>query len=616
MGLLTPDLPPGDPAAVGTMPFRDRMKVMCHHWGEYGFGVPKVILMFYIVKMAAYVGLGILIVGLTTPDLGGFSNFAAWWNEPVVYLKLMVWTILFEIVGLSASSGPMSFNINPPFGGCLYWARPKTLRLPPWPGKVPFTSGDSRSWFDVALYLLIIANLVFLLVHPGERHDLVPNAEAGLLPSWALLTYLVMICVLGLRDKIVFLAARCDQYPLILLAFAVLTSFTDMILAAKIVIVVVWVGAGFSKLGHHFSPTVSAMTANTPWIPSKALKRAMYRKYPDDMRPSTLTHLIAHVPGTVLEIGAPLVLLFSTNRTVTLIALIGILAFHAYIISTIPLAVPLEWNIFFMFAAVFLFWGYDAGAGYGVTDFSSPWVGIVVAACVLIWPVLGNLRPDWISFLVSYRQYSGNWATSTWAWKDKAAEDKLEEDIVKSGEQHSRQINDYFGEDIGEVFTQKAVAFRAMHSSGRAIYSILDNYVDMDTYRIREGETVVSGLIGWNFGDGHLHDDQLVDAVQKRCNYAPGEMVVVYTESQPVNRNYIEYRVMDAAFGIVERGTYKVVDSTSEQPWLPNGQIPHTVTWRMPGYDFPGVRPAADVPAAEQETETARTRSGNETLQP
>lgn len=606
MGLMTPDLPPGDPAAVGTLPFRERMKVLCRHWGEYGFGVPKVILGFYIVKMIAYVGLGILIVGLTTPALGGFAEFTSWWNEPIVYLKLMVWTILFEIIGLSASSGPMSFNMKPLFGGCLYWLRPKTIRLPPWPGKVPFTSGDSRSWFDVGLYLLIIVDLVYLLLSHGARHDLVPNAEAGLLPVWPILAYVGLICILGLRDKTVFLAARSEQYLLILLAFAVLTHFTDMIIAAKIIMVVIWVGAGFSKLGHHFSRTVSAMTANTPWVPSKALKRAMYKNFPEDMRPSKLTHLIAHVPGTVLEIGAPLILLFSTNRTLTLIAVIGILAFHAYIISTIPLAVPLEWNIFFMFSAVFLFWGHDAGAGFGVTDFSSPWVGVAVAAAVLIWPILGNIRPDWISFLVSYRQYSGNWATSTWAWKDQAAEDHIEDSIVKSGAQHSRQLNDYFGEDIGEIFSQKAVAFRAMHSSGPALYSVLEDYVDIDTYRIREGETVVSGLIGWNFGDGHLHDDQLVDAVKSRCSYAPGDLVVVYTESQPVVSSRIEYKVMDAALGVVETGHYRVVDSTEEQPWLPGGQIPRVVTWRMSGYEFPGAVNTSTGEAEEaRETEQA-----------
>ncbi len=603
MGFLKPDLPEKDPHDVVTMPFSARMKLLSQHWGEYGFGIPKVLLMFYVVKMILFIGLGLLIVGLTTPDLGGFGEFTSWWGEPIVYLKLMVWTILFEATGLSASSGPVGFKASPPIGGILYYARPGALRVAPWPNKVPFTSGDSRTAWDVGLYLLILANLVFLLVHPGTRHDMVPDAEAGLLPTWALLSYLVLICIMGLRDKIVFLAARSDQYPLILLAFAVLTNFTDMILAAKIIIVVVWVGAGFSKLGHHFSRTVSAMTSNTPWIPGRALKRAMYRKFPTDLRPSRLTHLIAHVPGTVLEIGAPLVLLFSTNRTLTLIALIGILAFHLYIIGTIPLAVPLEWNVFFMFSAVFLFWGFDAGAGYGLGDFSSVWVGLVVAAAILIWPILGNIRPDWISFLISYRQYSGNWATTAWAWRDKETERVIDDNIIKGGEQHSHQLHAAFGEDVGELFTQKANAFRSLHSSGPAMHSILGKHVDMDTYKVREGETVVSGLVGWNFGDAHLHDERLVEAVQKRCNYAPGDMVVVYTESQPVTKNYIEYRVIDAALGIVEEGRYTVTDSTEEQPWLPNGPIPHTVTWQMPGYSFPGIstetadespRPAAE----------------------
>ena len=31
------------------------------------------------------------------------------------------------------------------------------------------------------------------------------------------------------------------------------------------------------------------------------------------------------------------------------------------------------------------------------------------------------------------------------------------------------------------------------------------------------------------------------------------------------------------------------VASYNEQPWLPNGPIPHTVTWTLPGYVAPGV---------------------------
>ena len=241
-----------------------------------------------------------------------------------------------------------------------------------------------------------------------------------------------------------------------------------------------------------------------------------------------------------------------------------------------------------MFSAVFLFWGHDAGAGFAVTDFSSPWIAAAVVAAVLVWPIIGNLKPEWTSFLVSYRQYAGNWAATCWAWKDKAAERKIDECIVKGGAQHSAQIVDAFGEDLGEMFTQKANARRSLHTSGRAMHNIMPRFVDMDTYRIREGETVVSGIMGWNFGEGHLHDERLLASIQKRCNYAPGDLVVVYTESQPIQRNNVEYRVIDAALGVVERGTYIVTDASEACPWLADGPIPHTVTWQLPGYNFPG----------------------------
>jgi hypothetical protein len=34
----------------------------------------------------------------------------------------------------------------------------------------------------------------------------------------------------------------------------------------------------------------------------------------------------------------------------------------------------------------------------------------------------------------------------------------------------------------------------------------------------------------------------------------------------------------------VERGTWSVHDAVHEQPWLPNGPIPLTVSWTLPGY--------------------------------
>jgi Transmembrane protein of unknown function (DUF3556) len=89
--------------------------------------------------------------------------------------------------------------------------------------------------------------------------------------------------------------------------------------------------------------------------------------------------------------------------------------FHLFIISTYPLAVPLEWNVLFAYATVFLFLGFPNQDGYGVWDISSPWLLVAILTGLLFFPVLGNLRPDLVSFLPSMRQYAGNWASAVWA---------------------------------------------------------------------------------------------------------------------------------------------------------------------------------------------------------
>jgi hypothetical protein len=591
MGFKTADMPPVDPAEFQSMPFMDRMRMLATHWAEYGFGSPKQLHMLYVYKLIAYVAGGFLVVGLTTPGLS-VGDVGAWWGEPIVYQKLMVWTILFEILGLASSSGPLAFKFSPFIGGCLYWARRGTLRLPPWPGKVPFTRGDHRTAFDVGLYYVILATLVFILVGPGVQTPALQGSAAGLVPQWALLTYVGLIIVMGLRDRVVFLAARSEQYVGIIFFFGILGSHVDMILAAKIAMVTIWFGAGVSKFGHHFTNVVPPMVSNTPWITSRAFKRALYRDFPNDLRPSRLSWSFAHVGGTVVELVLPLVLLFSTNATITWLAIVGMILFHLFITSTFPLAVPLEWNVFFMFAAAWLFGGFPAGAGYAVTDVSSPLVLLAIVLVFVSMPILGNVRPDLVSFLPSMRQYAGNWASATWAFRGDGVEDKLNQHLVKYNANQVDQLTAAFGKEVAEIFMQKAVAWRTMHSQGRALISLMMRHLDrLENYNIREAEFVCTTLVGWQFGDGHLHNEQTIEAVQKRCNFAPGEVVIVWIESQPIHRKTLEYKVIDPAVGVVERGWYDVDDAVSEQPWLPNGPIRHTITWQKAGYE-----PAGDYP--------------------
>ena len=110
----------------------------------------------------------------------------------------------------------------------------------------------------------------------------------------------------------------------------------------------------------------------------------------------------------------------------------------------------------------------------------------------------------------------------------------------------------------------------------------------LENYRIREGEFTCTTLVGRQFGNGHLHNEQTITAVQERCRFEPGDCVVVWIESQPIHRKTLDYKVIDAALGVVERGCYHIEDAISAQPWLPDGPIRHTVTWRMAGYEPAG----------------------------
>jgi len=79
---------------------------------------------------------------------------------------------------------------------------------------------------------------------------------------------------------------------------------------------------------------------------------------------------------------------------------------------------------------------------------------------------------------------------------------------------------------------------------------------------------MVAGLVlGWNFGDGHLHREQLLRAVQDQCAFEDGELRVIMVEAQPLGRAMLNYRIHDARTGLLERGDIDVGELRERQPW-------------------------------------------------
>ncbi|GAA4821471.1 DUF3556 domain-containing protein [Actinomycetospora corticicola] len=611
MGFTTGTFPPVEPAEFLERPLMERMKVLALHWVDYGFGTPKLIPTTYVVKLVVlYLGLGSFLI-TSTSGLGPAWDVGSWWAEPIVYQKAIAWTMFLETLGLAGSWGPIAGKFKPMTGSVLFWARVGTIRMPPWPGKVPLTRGDARTPLDVALYLALLVTLFLPVVLPGvpsaSLSSVFPENTSGLVAPALFVAPLVLLALVSLRDKTIAIASRIEQYAPALVIFSLVgvvgrNGFVDMIVALKVLIVSVWIGAGCSKFGRHFSNVVPPMVSNSPMVPTRWLRRLNYRDFPRDIRPSKAGGALAHIGGTTVEIVAPLTLLFSTNTTLTLAAVTLMVVFHLFITSTFPLAVPLEWNLLFAFGTITLFAGHPNQAGFAVWDMDPAWLLVPLIAGLVFFPILGNLRPDLVAFTPSMRQYAGNWASALWAFAP-GCEDKLDA-VVRPCRNQVHQLQALGYEPlVAEVTMQQTAAWRSMHSQGRGLFSLLLTHVpDVDRYTVREAEFAANSVIGFNFGDGHLHNADLIAALQRRCHFAPGELVVAWVESQPIHKGIQEYQVIDAALGVVERGWWSVKDAVDAQPWLPDGPIPLHPTWRrdpaegVPAAEHPAAASAAPVP--------------------
>lgn len=564
MGFLKQDTPQIDFEEWSRGTRAERIIPMARHWAEVGFGTPVLLHLFYVAKVGLYI-LGAWLICLSTRGIDGFTDVTQWYAEPVVFEKVVLYTMLFEVIGLGCGFGPLNNRFFPPMGSILYWLRPNTIRLPPWPGRIPLTGGDRRTPFDAALYAALLVLLVIALFSDATGPVPALGTTVGVLPAWQIWAVLGVLAVLGLRDKVIFLAARGEVYASLTVAFLFAGYGVDLILGAKLVCLVIWLGAATSKLNKHFPFVISTMMSNNPLFRARSVKRKFFEHFPDDLRPGRLSRWLAHF-STVIEMGVPLVLFFSRGGWPTAIAAFVMLCFHFGILSAIPMGVPLEWNVFMMFSVLALFVGH---AGVGLGDLTTP-LPILLFVVVAGTVVLGNLFPRKVSFLPGMRYYAGNWDTTLWCVKP-SADAKIADGIVAIASMPAAQLERFYGsKEAAQIPMYMGYAFRAFNTHGRALFTLAHRAMadqNEDDYVLTDGERITSTAVGWNFGDGHFSNEQLIAALHQRCRFEPGEVRVVILDAQPIHRQTQQYRLVDAATGEFERGYVRVADMVTRQPW-------------------------------------------------
>lgn len=526
MGLLDPTPPPYAPLEWVRKPLAERGRMVCEAWAMQGYGTPVAVFFVYALKVALYIaGWRAFCFGLP-------------WLHPVAFQKAIVWSMLFEVLGLGCGSGPLTGRYFPPVGGFLYFLRVGTTKLPWFP-----SLGRTRTSVDVTLY----AALIVLSFHALVTSYFVP--------------LMILVPLLGILDKTIFLAARAEHYWVTIVCFV---FARDWIPAAMAVQIALWFWAGFSKLNHHFPTVACVMTSNGPLTRFPFLRRAMYRDFPSDLRPSKLATWIAH-GGTALEMIVPLAFLLTPLGVQPVVAIVLMLLLHGYITSNVPMGVPIEWNFMVVYGGFALFYAHP-GASLRAID---PALALFLATTLIAIPLLGNLFPSRISFLLAMRYYAGNWAFSVWLFRGDSYR-KLAR-LETSSAWIYDQLARFYDPATSVGLLGKVMAFRMMHLHGRSLPLLVPKALPAESnladYEWLDGEIVAGMVLGWNFGEGHLHQEQLLEAVQAQCGFEEGELRCIFVESQPLFRSTLAYRIADARNGRIDAGELEIAALREGQPF-------------------------------------------------
>jgi hypothetical protein len=553
MSTVHADLPPFDPQRIVGAPFPERVRLACVTWANASPNLPSVMALYWMKYFFPLIG-GWAFWCHFNAGYPGFFSPGAWAFTGEAFKKAMVWSIFWELAGFGCGWGPMNARFDPWFGGYRHFLRTGTIKLPLFRG-APLIGGDTRTWLDVALYgacqLFLLRALVAAHVTPDLLYPIV-----------------FLIPAMGVLDETLYLACRAEHYFVVLVCLAFAAAGDLWISGAKLVWCFIWFWAATSKLNNHFPTVIMFMMNNGPFFP-KALKKSLFRHFPDDLRPSRFAAFMAHF-GTAVEYSLPVILILGAgSQSATIFGLLLMTAFHGWIGINNPNGMPVEWNILMIYGGWFLFGFHPEARLAALTQMPVLLAALLLSLAVV--PTIGNFFPAKVSFLLSMRYYAGNWAYNIWFIRKGAAQ-KLGK-LKKSSDTVYAQLAKFVPDPVQfEVAKVMMCVSRFMHFEGRALLEALPRAVgDIDDYEWHEGELMGGMILGWNFGDGHLNGEQLLRAIQPQCGFSEGEVRVVSVESQPLFGPTMHWRVYDAVQGKIAEGHTKLADYVDVQPF-PTGR--------------------------------------------
>eukprot|EP00440_Ansanella_granifera_P004625 gb/GFBE01005014.1/.p1 GENE.gb/GFBE01005014.1/~~gb/GFBE01005014.1/.p1 ORF type:complete len:575 (+),score=122.97 gb/GFBE01005014.1/:1-1725(+) len=442
--------------------------------------------------------------------------------------KFILYNILHGVLGFGATCGPLGGKMKVPLGATgLTFLTPGTLCSPLFPGAVGLflKTPGRRSSFAVVAFAAYVAALVWAIMDPCTERVILANAALG------------MACVF---DTVIFFASRGEHYGYHMFCM----MFPDWIAGCQWVQLMLWIMVGVSKVGPWFKYAIQVLAKDAIWTPllPEHFSCKLWNKdwESGDFTPSAFTEAAAHA-GAVFEWVFPLCCLATPGTYLNLTGVIGMMIYHAVIWATLPFASVFEWQYYTMVMTYYL---------YGCNSFSLPTSPLLVAFLVLVLviiPVVGQIYPRLVPFLMAYRQYAGNWRQGS-VFVRKSARAKLEK---------LRSYNPLVKDDAAaEIEEWKVGAVFIVVPMYRGHTSMLEKFHE-DTGTVPDDFHGIGGFhffnaaFGWDLGVGWLwYRDCVGSALVDICGFEAGECYFFHTEPASCIPPYkVHYRLFDVTKG-------------------------------------------------------------------
>jgi len=358
-------------------------------------------------------------------------------------------------------------------------------------------------------------------------------------------------------DFSIYNASRGEHYVYMLVCL----SFPDWRSGMQCVQLALWCWAGVSKMGPWFQYVIPFITKDSilsPCLPSTLLAKLLLKDYPRDLNPSTFTIITAWT-GAFLEILFPA--FCTASSAVRLVGVFGMIAYHAFIGMCMPFASVFEWNWFCVIVAYYMFC---------LNEFSlptSPLLQAFLFIVLVVIPIIGQLYPTLVPFLLAYRPYAGNWRFQWYVLHKDALpkHQKLktwEDPFVAS---NARWMYSWFG-SWGQKSMQLISRFDYFFTASvlyvpayRPLISVLERLCEENGWKWDDvycsfSEPYQNQVFGWSLGTGWIAARECTrEAFNSICKFSKAEMYFIQFEpSQPFpcgKDHVVQFRCFDVTEG-------------------------------------------------------------------